>query len=139
MTNVFEATHYFMRAAGQLDYVGFPEDVSHPVRQGRIEWLTEEFEETILAEATNNVVEVADGLADIIVIAIGSMFQYFGPETTYKILDEVARSNLDKIGPDGQVIRREDGKIQKPLEWEPPDILGLLVQAGIAVGGEVNH
>jgi hypothetical protein len=34
---------------------------------------------------------------------------------------EGAGSNLAKIGPAGQVIRREDGKILKPEGWVPPD------------------
>jgi hypothetical protein len=27
---------------------------------------------------------------------------------------------------DGKVLRREDGKIQKPASWTPPDIEGVL-------------
>ena len=33
---------------------------------------------------------------------------------------EVVRANLAKVGPDGVVLRDENGKIQKPAGWTPP-------------------
>lgn len=35
---------------------------------------------------------------------------------------EVARANLDKIGPDGTVLKDENGKVKKPSGWRGPDI-----------------
>lgn len=35
---------------------------------------------------------------------------------------EVARANLDKIGPDGAVLKDANGKVQKPLGWRAPDV-----------------
>lgn len=35
---------------------------------------------------------------------------------------EVARANLDKIGPDGAVLKDENGKVKKPDGWRGPDI-----------------
>lgn len=35
---------------------------------------------------------------------------------------EVARANLDKIGPDGAVLKDENGKVKKPEGWRGPDI-----------------
>ena len=114
-----------MRSAGQLDTIGFPDDVSDPLRQLRIDLLVEEVEETLLAESQNDPVEVADGLADIIVIAYGSLLAYWGPVVAEEILGEVARSNLSKIV-DGKVLRRADGKILKPESFSPPDIRSIL-------------
>lgn len=37
-------------------------------------------------------------------------------------MKEVARANLDKIGPDGSVIKDENGKVRKPINWRGPDI-----------------
>lgn len=34
---------------------------------------------------------------------------------------EVARANLDKIGPDGSVLKDENGKVKKPVGWRGPD------------------
>jgi predicted HAD superfamily Cof-like phosphohydrolase len=35
---------------------------------------------------------------------------------------EVMRSNFAKIGDDGKVRKREDGKVLKPVGWTPPDL-----------------
>jgi predicted HAD superfamily Cof-like phosphohydrolase len=35
---------------------------------------------------------------------------------------EVMRSNFAKIGEDGKVRKREDGKVLKPTGWTPPDL-----------------
>lgn len=42
------------------------------------------------------------------------------------ILEEVHRSNMAKLGPDGEVIRRADGKVMKPEGWQPPQIAAVL-------------
>ena len=39
--------------------------------------------------------------------------------------NEVARSNLDKIGPDGKVQKRPDGKVLKPEGWRGPELLPM--------------
>lgn len=40
-------------------------------------------------------------------------------------VNRVHNSNMTKIGPDGQVILREDGKILKPASYAAPDMKGL--------------
>lgn len=43
--------------------------------------------------------------------------------------DEVTITNLKKIDPQlGTVIRDENGKIQKPFGWRPPDMLKIIQQ-----------
>jgi predicted HAD superfamily Cof-like phosphohydrolase len=39
--------------------------------------------------------------------------------------DEVHRANMDKVGPDGVVIYREDGKVLKPENWEPANLAAV--------------
>lgn len=41
---------------------------------------------------------------------------------------EVARANLDKIGPDGSVIKDENGKVRKPKGWRGPDISPYVIR-----------
>lgn len=41
---------------------------------------------------------------------------------------EVARANLDKIGPDGSVIKDENGKVKKPTGWRGPDISPYVIR-----------
>lgn len=46
---------------------------------------------------------------------------------------EVARANLDKIGPDGSVIKDENGKVRKPAGWRGPDNSPFIIQRETAV------
>jgi len=69
-----------------------------------------------------DMVEVADGCADISVVTIGTLSACGiadGP-----LLREVDESNLRKFGPGSR--RREDGKWLKPEDWQPPDIERVL-------------
>ena len=40
------------------------------------------------------------------------------------IFDKVHEANMSKRFPDGTFHRREDGKIEKPPGWTPPNISG---------------
>jgi predicted HAD superfamily Cof-like phosphohydrolase len=92
-------------------------------RDLRVNLLREEFREYIDAETDNNLIEVADALADIIYIACGTAVSYGIPLDD--VFAEVHRSNMAKLV-DGKVIRREDGKVKKPEGWTAPDIEGVL-------------
>jgi predicted HAD superfamily Cof-like phosphohydrolase len=89
----------------------------------RMRLLAEEMYEYTLAETENDLVEVADALADIVYIACGTAVSYGIPLDT--IFKEVHRSNMAKLV-DGKVLRREDGKIQKPEGWTAPNIKSIL-------------
>lgn len=112
------------------------------LRDLRIELIREEFEE--LCEAAlgrtvyvivapqpsvsefrpGNVVGIADALADLVYVINGAALCY-GIDLD-EVFEEVHRSNMAKLGPDGKPIYREDGKVLKPEGWEPPDIAGVL-------------
>jgi predicted HAD superfamily Cof-like phosphohydrolase len=44
------------------------------------------------------------------------------------VVREVHLSNMTKVGPDGCVALREDGKVLKGPGYRPPDIAGVLAQ-----------
>jgi len=115
----------FHEAFGQRigDVPGFPDDDE---RKLRIKLLREEFREYLDGESFNDIIEVADALADIIYIACGTAVSYGIPLDD--VFAEVHRSNMAKLV-DGKVIRREDGKVQKPEGWTPPDIKSILDKA----------
>lgn len=122
------------------DGVGAPRP-EKPTTEGRIELranlINEEFEETLRAiSVTRNrdndlvynggpvdLVGLADGLADMIYVIVGTALEFGIPLD--KVWAEVHRSNMDKFR-DGQIVRRADGKILKPLDWKAPDIEGCL-------------
>ena len=85
--------------------------------------LHEEMNEYFAAERIDDIVEIADALADIIYIACGTAVSYGIPLD--KVFEEVHRSNMAKLV-DGKPLKREDGKVIKPEGWKPPDIAGVL-------------
>ena len=115
----------FHQAFGQR--VGeYPELPDRKERTLREKLLEEEFNEYMRAELNDDLVEIADALADIIYIACGTAVSYGIPLDD--IFAEVHRSNMAKLV-DGKVIRREDGKVQKPEGWTAPDIRSVLDKA----------
>jgi len=86
--------------------------------------VVEEFKELMTAYANRDIVEVADACADLKWVIEGLEITLDLPQQ--KVWDEVARSNLEKISPNGKVLKREDGKVLKPEGWTPPDIKTIL-------------
>ena len=96
-----------------------PELPNDEERTLRKKLLSEEYAEYCLGEYNNDLVEIADALADMIYIICGTAVSYGIPLD--KVFEEVHNSNMAKFV-DGKVLRREDGKILKPEGWRPPDI-----------------
>ncbi len=69
-----------------------------------------------------DLVEAIDGLADLQYVIAGT-FEDIGVDGEI-FFDEVHRSNMMKVG--GSID--ENGKIQKPAGWTPPDIEGVLAR-----------
>jgi predicted HAD superfamily Cof-like phosphohydrolase len=119
---MFTDVKAFQRAVGQ-NIGDKPEFPNKEERDLRKKLLAEEYSEYVVAEYKNDIVEVADALADIIYIACGTALSYGIPLDV--IFEEVHASNMAKLV-DGKVLRRADGKIQKPEGWKPPDIERIL-------------
>lgn len=73
-------------------------------------------------------VETADALADIRYLVDGANCVLGIPGQL--VLNEVHRSNMSKLGADGQPIRREDGKILKGPNYFKPNIRKVLFGEG---------
>lgn len=88
----------------------------------RVNLIEEEARETIEAIRAGDVVETADGLADIIYVCVGAALEFGIPLD--RVWDEVQRSNMAKVDPvTGKVSKRKtDQKVLKPIGWQPPDI-----------------
>ena len=108
------------------DVGGWPRLPLPDVRERRLDMLAEELSETEVAAANDDILEYVDGLIDAVYIAIGGLLEVADPETVKRAFAEVHRANMSKAGPNGEVVRREDGKILKPEGWMPPDIAGAL-------------
>lgn len=132
-TDPFGDVYEFMQLGKQLTFEtdGFPVEVKHPLRILRRRLLADrdegELGEYLDGEFNNDLQEIVDGLADIIVVAVGTLISYVGRRTALKILWEVGQSNLAKVdGRFGPIIRDAGGKIKKPKGWLPPDIASIL-------------
>ena len=93
-------------------------------RELRIALLQEEFGEVVEAMRENDVAHVAKELADLLYVAYGAALEW--GVNLDKVFDAVHESNMAKVGTDGKVLRRKDGKILKPDGWREPDIGSVL-------------
>jgi predicted HAD superfamily Cof-like phosphohydrolase len=114
--NPFRDQEKFMRACDQ-SVEGFDKD-QFALYFNLIE---EEFKELNVAYAAGDKVEMIDALIDILVVTIGAVHSMGADgEGAWK---EVMRTNFAKIDKEtGKVRKREDGKVLKPLGWEPPEL-----------------
>jgi predicted HAD superfamily Cof-like phosphohydrolase len=86
----------------------------------RLELITEEICETIKSIYADDLVGIADGIADSIVVLLGTAITY-GIDIR-PVWDEVHKTNMAKIGGE----KRADGKMLKPAGWKKPDIESIL-------------
>jgi predicted HAD superfamily Cof-like phosphohydrolase len=78
-----------------------------------------------LREAKNTI-EVADALIDILYITCGTIHEYGLGDRAVILFDEVHRSNMSKVGPDGKAIFRADGKVMKPETYSEPKLQPII-------------
>jgi Phosphoribosyl-ATP pyrophosphohydrolase len=93
-------------------------DVPPQVRDCRIALLAEEVEELRVALLAGDLVGIADGVADVVFVAVGTAVTYGLPFDA--LLTEVFRSNMTKTNPPDAL------KLAKGPGYEPPDIAGVL-------------
>jgi len=121
----FELVGDFMEAFGQ-QVRNEPMWPDFSTRELRLDLIHEELEELEEAISNKDMVEIADALTDLLYVIYGAGHA-FGMDLDACFL-EVHESNMSKLGSDGRVIRREDGKILKSENFFAPDlgpILGL--------------
>ena len=115
MANPFRDQEKFMRACDQ-SVEGFNAE-QYAMYLKLIDEETGELHQAVLA---NDSVEQLDALIDILVVTIGAIHSAgFNAEGAWK---EVMSTNFAKIGEDGKVRKREDGKVLKPVGWTPPNL-----------------
>jgi predicted HAD superfamily Cof-like phosphohydrolase len=78
-----------------------------------------------LREAKNTI-EVADALIDILYITCGTLHEYGLGDRAVMLFDEVHRSNISKVGPEGKAIFRADGKVMKPETYSEPKLQPII-------------
>lgn len=92
----------------------------------RYNLMKEENEEYLEAVQNNDVVEIADALGDMLYILCGTIIEHGLQYKIEEVFDEIQRSNMSKLGSDGNPIYREDGKVMKGPNYFKPDFSHIL-------------
>lgn len=87
--------------------------------------IREELDEYLDAVQRGDLIEIADALADLTYVVIGTAVAH-GLTRFDDIFAEVHRSNMSKLGDDGKPIIRGDGKVLKGNAFTPPDLKPLV-------------
>ena len=101
-------------------------DLGETKKYLRYNLMKEENEEYLEAVQQNDLVEIADALGDMMYILCGTIIEHGLQDKIEAVFDEIQRSNMSKLGEDGQPIYREDGKVMKGPNYFKPDFSKLL-------------
>lgn len=114
----------------QIDVKKFMDACDQPSNQGwgeqaalYMDLIQEEFNETWEAYNNGDLVEVADGLADMVWVIMGMANTLGIPFED--VWNEVRASNMSKCI-DGKVIKNEAGKVMKPDTYFKPNVKEVL-------------
>lgn len=89
--------------------------------------MVEEVDEYLVAASQSDVVGIADALGDQLYILCGTILKHGMEHIIEDVFDEIHRSNMSKLGEDGEPILREDGKILKGPNYTPPNIADIII------------
>jgi len=92
----------------------------------RFNLMKEENEEYLEAVQNNDLVEIADALGDMLYILCGTIIEHGLQHKIEAVFDEIQRSNMSKLGQDGNPIYREDGKVMKGPNYFKPDFSSII-------------
>ena len=123
--NAVQAFH----EAFKIGYANTPTvDLPEQIKLLRFRLMEEENQEYIEAAKNNDLVEVADALGDMLYILCGTILSHGMQHKIEEVFEEIQRSNMSKLGADGNPIYREDGKVMKGPNYFKPDIAKILRQ-----------
>jgi predicted HAD superfamily Cof-like phosphohydrolase len=121
MEKQLKAVAEFHRAFKQVDGV-WPQNLDKEGAELRHRLMAEENDEYIQACDNNSLVEIADALGDQLYILCGTILKHGMQHIITDVFEEIQASNMSKLGPDGQPILREDGKILKGPGYFKPNL-----------------
>jgi predicted HAD superfamily Cof-like phosphohydrolase len=111
-----------------LDARTAPTEVSPELAAHRGELLAEEAAEVAEVAVEGPLDRLAHELADVVYVAYGTALVH-GIDLD-EVIAEIHRSNMTKLGPDGRIARRADGKVLKGDHYRAPDVSGVLREQG---------
>jgi len=123
----------FHRAFG-LDARTVPTEVFPELAAHRGELLAEEAAEVAEVSVTGPLDHLAHELADVVYVAYGTALVH-GIDLD-AVIAEIHRANMTKLGPDGTVARRADGKVLKGDHYRAPNVSEILRRQGWTPTGD---
>ncbi|MFJ8613637.1 MazG nucleotide pyrophosphohydrolase domain-containing protein [Streptomyces sp. NPDC093675] len=111
-----------------LDVRTVPTEVSPDLAAHRGELLAEEASEVAEVAVTGPLDRLAHELADLVYVVYGTALVH-GIDLD-AVIAEIHRANMTKIGPNGTVSRRADGKVLKGDHYRAPDVTAILREQG---------
>ncbi len=103
-----------------------PAHLNEETKKLRIKIMREEMDEAIEAMEREPIENIAKELADVLYVVCGTIGEYGLEDKMEQIFDEVHKSNMSKLGPEGRPLYREDGKVLKSDHYVLPDIKSIL-------------
>jgi len=126
MKNKIDAVKAF-HTAFKIGYRESPKaDLGVAKNKLRFNLMQEENEEYLEAASNNDLVEVADALGDMLYILCGTIIEHGMQDKIEEVFNEIQRSNMSKLGEDGEPVYREDGKVLKGPNYFKPNISEIL-------------
>jgi predicted HAD superfamily Cof-like phosphohydrolase len=122
MTN-FNKVKFFMQTFGQ-EVKNKPSFSSKKINNLRYDLIKEELGELKDALDSNNLLEVADALTDILYVTYGAGHA-FGINLD-DCFDEVQKSNMSKLDEKGKPIYNDKGKVMKGPKYFKPNLVKFL-------------
>ena len=120
----FNKVKTFMEIFGQ-EVKTKPSFSTKKINNLRYDLIKEELDELKVAMESNDLLEVADALTDILYVAYGAGHA-FGINLD-KCFQEVQSSNMSKLGIDGKPIYNESGKVMKGPKYFKPDLTKFVI------------
>jgi predicted HAD superfamily Cof-like phosphohydrolase len=128
MINKLKAVQEFHKAFGLgIQHQPIAKLEEHKLKL-RFDLMAEENEEYLLAAKNNDLVEVADALGDMLYILCGTILEHGMQYKIEEVFNEIQRSNMSKLGEDGNPIYREDGKVLKGPNYFKPNIANIIME-----------
>ena len=119
----FDQVKAFTEAMGQPVGAELNEEHNIPLVDMRFDLISEERAEVLEIVYDCDLVDKAaltKELADLIYVTIGFAVTFGLP--LCEVFERVHQSNMSKLGEDGKPIYREDGKVMKGPNYQPPEL-----------------
>ena len=113
--NVESAVRTFMEACGQ------GQDDGKHVFDLRLKLIEEEYDEFLEALNYGDPVHTAKEACDLVYVVVGTLVSLGIPFN--ECFAALQQSNMSKVGPDGQITKRADGKILKGEFFQDAEVL----------------